>query len=113
MAGRRKISDNGLAEFFLIVGEGGKAELPHEVTSKSGAGGISDLQRTHFFGEFIALGLNLLRDTYGFSEAVLPVFGAGHFLIVYRFVSRGFRTDFYGRFVGWFILRFFEERVFQ
>ena len=80
---------------------------------KSGAGGISGLQRTHFFGEFIVSGLDLLRGTCEFSEIVFPVFGAGHFPIVCRLISRGFGTDFYGRLVGWLILHFFEERVFQ
>ena len=79
VAGRRKISDNDFTEFFLVIGEGGKAELPHEVAFKSGAGGISGLQRTHFFGEFIVSGLDLLRGTCEFSEIVFPVFGAGHF----------------------------------
>ena len=113
VAGRRKISDNDFTEFFLVIGEGGKAELPHEVAFKSGAGGISGLQRTHFFGEFIVSGLDLLRGTCEFSEIVFPVFGAGHFPIVCRLISRGFGTDFCGRLVGWLILHFFEERVFQ
>ena len=93
--------------------KGGKAELPHKVAFKRGAGGISGFQRTHFFGELIVSGLDLLRGTCEFSEIVFPVFGAGHFPIVCRLIAWGFGADFCGGLVGGLILYFFEKRVFQ